>query len=196
MPLAPAETCLFPERLLENPQPGADDAARWWVIHTRPRAEKALARRLLGREVGFFLPLYENRLAGGGRVRSSYLPLFPGYIFFHGDDEDRRLALETNQIAQMLVVPDQKGLFTDLQHIRQLLETRHNLTPEQRLQPGTKVRLIAGAFAGMTGTVIRQGRQLRFVVAVSFLQSGASVDVEGWMIEPLEESFRVGDGRN
>ncbi len=195
MPLAPAETCLFPERLLENPSSGSNEAARWWVIHTRPRAEKALARRLLGREVGFFLPLYENRLSSSGRVRSSYLPLFPGYIFFHGDDEDRRLALETNQIAQMLTVPDQLGLFSDLQRIHQLLETRHNLTPEQRLQPGTKVRIIAGAFAGMTGVVIRQGRQLRFVVAVSFLQSGASVDVESWMIEPLEDSLRVGDAR-
>lgn len=185
MPLAPAETSLFPESLLTSPS--ADASARWWVLHVRPRAEKALARRLVAREVGFFLPLYEHRLTCGGRVRSSFLPLFPGYVFLHGNDEDRRLALETNQIAQTLPVPDQAGLFSDLQRVRQLLETRQNLTPEQRLQPGTPVRVVAGAFAGMTGVVIRQGRQLRFVVAVSFLQSGASVDVESWMIEPLEE---------
>lgn len=193
MPLAPAETCLFPERLLDQTETPADPAARWWVLHTRPRAEKALARRLLGREVGFYLPLYEHRLNYSGRVRSSYLPLFPGYVFLHGNDEDRRLALETNQIAQTLLVPDQTGLWNDLRRIYQLIESRQSLTPEQRLQPGTPVRIVGGAFAGMTGVVIRQGRQLRFLVAVSFLQCGASVDVESWMIEPIEAPLRIGD---
>jgi transcription antitermination factor NusG len=193
MPIAPAETCLFPDNLLDPAVAVADASARWWVLHTRPRAEKAVARQLVGRAVGFYLPLYEHRLTSGGRVRSSYLPLFPGYVFLHGNDEGRRLALETNQIAQTLQVPDQLGLFGDLQRIRQLLETRQKLTPEQRLQPGTPVRIVAGALAGMTGVVIRQGRQLRFVVAVSFLQSGASVDVESWMIEPLNEKLRLED---
>lgn len=193
MPLAPDETCLFPECLLESPQTVTSDSARWWVIHTRPRAEKVLARRLLSLEIGFFLPLYENRLTKSGRVRSSYLPLFPGYVFMYGGDQDRRHTIETNQIAQVLVVPDQRELFSELQRIKLLLDTRLKLTPEQRLQPGTKVRIVAGALAGLTGVVIRQGRQLRFVVAVSFLQSGAAVDVESWMIEPLNESLRVGD---
>ena len=193
MPLAPAEPCVFPEQLLNPSESIANEASRWWVLHTRPRAEKALARRLLGREVGFYLPLYEHRLAYGDRVRSSYLPLFPGYVFLYGSDEDRRLALETNQIAQTLPVPDQAGLWSDLRRLHQLIETRQNLTPEQRLQPGTPVRIVAGAFAGMTGEVIRQGRQLRFLVAVKFLQCGASVDVESWMIEPIEAPLRVGD---
>jgi len=193
MPIVPAEICLFPDRLLDQSPTTVDASARWWVLHTRPRAEKAVARQLLGREVGFYLPLYEHRLTSGGRVRSSFLPLFPGYVFLHGNDEHRRVALETNQIAQTLPVTDQLELFADLQRIRRVLETRQNLTPEQRLQPGTPVRIVAGALAGVTGVVIRQGRQLRFVVAVSFLQSGASIDVESWMIEPLQDSLRLED---
>jgi transcription antitermination factor NusG len=195
MPLVPEETCLYPDNLLDSPTAAADVSARWWVLHTRPRAEKALARNLLGREVGFYLPLFENRLTSGGRVRSSFLPLFPGYVFLHGTDDHRRLALETNQIAQTLPVPDQLGLLGDLQRVRQLIESRQKLTPEQRLQPGTPVRIVNGALTGMTGVVIRQGRQLRFVVAVSFLQSGASVDVESWMIEPLDQSMRIEDAK-
>jgi transcription antitermination factor NusG len=193
MPLLAAEPCLFPECLLDPSTAEHAGASRWWVMHTKPRAEKALARRLLGRELGFFLPLYEHRLAYAGRVRTSHLPLFPGYVFFHGDEEDRRLALETQQIAQSLSVTDQAGLFNDLRRIYQLLEARQNLTPEARLQPGTPVRIVAGSFAGLTGTVIRRGRRLRFVVAISFLQSGASVDVEDWMIEPIESPLRLGD---
>lgn len=184
MPLAPCETSLFPERLLDD---GPRDAsARWWVLHTRPRMEKTLARQLLGREVAFFLPTYEHRLTSGGKVRSSFPVLFPGYVFLHGSDEDRRLALETNHIVQTLAVPDQAGLIADLRRLRQLLETRQNLTPEERLSPGTPVRIIAGAMADLTGVVARRGRQLRFIVAVNFLGAGASVDVEEWMIEPID----------
>lgn len=189
MPLVSVETCLYPERLLDESAGAVDASARWWVLHTRPRTEKALTRRLLGREVGFYLPLYEHRLNYGNRVRSSTLPLFPGYVFLHGDDESRRLALETGQIVQTLDVPDQTSLWNDLRRIQRLIDSRQSLTPEQRLAPGTPVRIVAGSFAGMTGTVVRQGRQLRFVVAVSFLQSGASVDIESWMIEPLDQHF-------
>lgn len=185
MPLAPCETTLFPERLLDDPP--RDSSARWWVLHTKPRMEKSLARRLLGREAAFYLPTYEHRLTSGGKVRSSFPVLFPGYLFFHGGDEDRRLALETNLIVRTLDVPDQSGLLADLQRLRQLLATRQNLTPEERLAPGTPVRITAGAMAGLAGVVIRRGRQLRFVVSVRFLGAGASVDVEEWMIEPMTE---------
>ena len=89
MPLAPAETCLFPDNLLDPAVAVADASARWWVLHTRPRAEKAVARQLVGREVGFYLPLYEHRLTSGGRVRSSYLPLFPGYVFVRIEEQNK-----------------------------------------------------------------------------------------------------------
>ena len=46
MPLLPPETTLFPPDLLARPV-GPDCESRWWVIHTRPRAEKSLARKLV-----------------------------------------------------------------------------------------------------------------------------------------------------
>ena len=50
MPLLPPETTLYPSDLLARPaDPGAE--ARWWVIHTRPRAEKNLARKLLAGDI-------------------------------------------------------------------------------------------------------------------------------------------------
>jgi hypothetical protein len=44
MPLLPLEPYLYPVDLLAQ----ADfEEGLWWVVHTRPRAEKALARRLV-----------------------------------------------------------------------------------------------------------------------------------------------------
>ena len=187
MPLAPLETCLFPETLLAVPPEAS--AARWWVLHTRPRAEKMLARKLLSRQVGFFLPLYEHRLGSGGRVRSSFLPLFPSYLFLFGTEEARGLAMATDLVAAALDVADQPRLFDDLAGVHRMLETRRQVTPESRLRPGAPVRIIAGPLAGLTGIVERRGRQLHFIVAIRFFSQGVSTEIESWMLEPTNDAI-------
>src|SRR5438309_348634 len=107
MPLLPAEPFVCPDDLLSADRAPADPADRWWVLHTRPRAEKALARHLFGDRTPFFLPLYAQRRRAGDRVRESHLPLFPGYLFLFGGDDARLSALKSNQVATTLPVVDQ-----------------------------------------------------------------------------------------
>jgi transcription antitermination factor NusG len=59
------------------------------------------------------------------------------------------------------------------------------LLPEERLQPGTPVELVAGALTGLRGKVIRRGKQLRLVVEVELLQRGVSVEIESQQVQPL-----------
>src|SRR5262249_33116911 len=81
-------------------------ASRWWVLHTRPRAEKTLARKCLGRGTPFFLPVYQKEWRSRGRLLRSNLPLFPGYLFLRGTAEDRLHALETHLIVPTLPADD------------------------------------------------------------------------------------------
>src|SRR5947209_9381129 len=159
MPLLSLEPFIHPEQLLDQPAgvPGDD---RWWVLHARPRAEKTLSRRLLDRDVPFFLPLYERHWRNRGRQFRSYLPLFPGYVFLHGDERLRTTALETNLVAQVLPVEDQRRLHADLLRVYRLISTGAPVTPEDRLGPGDPVEIIAGPFAGLEGKVLRRGTQL------------------------------------
>lgn len=188
MPLLPLEPFLHPQTLLaddDQAEPAGDDL-RWWVLHTRPRAEKSLARRLLDRDIPFFLPLYERHWRGRGRMLHSYLPLFPGYLFLFGDYQTRLHSLETNLVAQCLPVGDQDQLSTDLRRIHGLMKTGEALAPEARLLPGTSVEIVKGPLAGLQGTILRRDRRLRLVVSVQFLQRGASVEIESWMIRSVE----------
>jgi transcriptional antiterminator RfaH len=59
------------------------------------------------------------------------------------------------------------------------------LTHEVGFKPGARIEIISGPLAGMEGTILRQGKQLKFYVAVHFLQQGVSAEVESWMIRPL-----------
>src|SRR5262245_4742909 len=163
MPLLPLEPYLFPADLFEQPARAPDDPERWWVLHSRPRAEKTLARQLLARSLPFFLPLYHRQWVSRGRRQSSYLPLFTSYVFLRGDDATRVTALTTNLVAYVLPVADQTRLYADLTRVHRLMQSGSPLAPEDRLEPGTRVEITAGPLAGLEGKILRRGKKLHFL---------------------------------
>jgi transcriptional antiterminator RfaH len=186
MPLLPLEPFLYPDDVLQQPTASEDDGGQWWVLHSRPRAEKTLARRLLEGNQPFFLPLYQRKWKSNGRAFQSWLPLFPGYVFMYGDSYGRLKALQTNLIANVLPVLDQEQLQSDLLRVHALIASGMPLLPEERLQPGMAVEITSGALAGLEGKVLRQGKGWKFFVEVKLLQCGVSVEIDASMIRPAE----------
>jgi transcriptional antiterminator RfaH len=184
MPVLSEEISLFPEGLLED---GTlqECGRRWWVVYTKARQEKALARDLLAREIPFYLPQVKKTSIYGGRRVKAWVPLFSGYLFLFGDDEERIQSLTTNRISRTLYVHDLDRLFTDLRQVRQLIAADVPLTVEARLDRGNRVRVRRGPLAGLEGTVLTRRGETRLVVSVDFLQQGASVEIEDFMLEPL-----------
>jgi len=187
MPILPAEPDIFPENLLEQDQPEADSEIRWWALYTLPRREKELMRRLRGVSIPHYCPLVKKRTKSpAGRVRTSYVPLFSAYVFFLGDEEHRYQALQTNCISRCMVVVDADRLVADLKNIKRLIDADAPLTPESRIEPGVRVRIRSGALAGLEGTVVKRRGVERLLVAVEFLQQGASVQLEDFQVEPID----------
>jgi transcriptional antiterminator RfaH len=185
MPFLPLEPFFAPINLFESSFLPDQRGGRWWVLRTRPRAEKALARHLLERGLNFFLPQYQKRSCSNGRSFDSYQPLFPGYMFLHGDTDDRLCTLATNKVAQVIYVEDQTQIFADLSRIHHIITVNATLAPEDRLEPGMPVEIVGGPLKGLTGKIVTRHKKMRFLVEVRFLQQGASVDVESWMIQPV-----------
>src|SRR5947199_1270269 len=111
MPMLPPEPNQYPENLFAGPH--GFGSRVWWVLHTKPRQEKSLARQLHQAAVPFFLPLASRRLWIRSRETVSYAPLFPGYLFLFGNGEARLKALSTNRVATALTVPNQQRLWQD-----------------------------------------------------------------------------------
>jgi transcriptional antiterminator RfaH len=186
MPILPLEPYLYPDDLFSNPAPPVGGPHSWWVLHTRPRAEKSLSRNCLGQRIPFFLPLCERHSRSRGRTLTAHIPLFPGYVFLLANEEARVEALTTNLVVNCLRVADQSELHGDLANVYRLMKAGMPVAPEERLLPGTTVQIVAGPLAGLQGKVVKKGKQFRFVVEVHFLQQGARVDIEGWMLEKNE----------
>jgi transcription antitermination factor NusG len=185
MPILGEETSLFPETLLDDMtcQPSE---RHWWVLYTRARQEKAVSRDLLGFQIPFYLPLVKKTWVSRGRQVSSHIPLFPGYVFLYGSDQERIRGLTTNRISRVLTIDDPACLLHDLRQLRQLIASRAPLTVESRLVPGNHVRVRHGPLAGLEGTVLTRRGETRLLVRVDFIQQGASVEVDDFLLEPID----------
>jgi len=185
MPTLHREPSILPDNLLAADWQPVEADGLWWVIHTSPRSEKALARQLFRHGIPFYLPLYEKSARRQRRLVKSYLPLFPGYVFIVANEPQRSTAFHTNLVVNCLEVRDQDRLRSDLQRIHGLCDSGELVTPERKLQVGTAAEIVSGPLKGYRGTIVRTGTAMRFVIEVDFLQSGASVEVDVTCIRAL-----------
>ena len=186
MPILAQQPDIYPSDLLDQPADPAGSDRAWWAIYTLARREKALMEHLFRAEIPFYSPLVKQKSRSpSGRRLVSWLPLFAGYVFLYGNDEHRYQALKSNCISRTLPVGDSAELVHDLRQIRRLIAADLPLTREARFQPGTRVRVRTGSLAGMEGVVIKRRGQDQLLVAVKFLQQGASVAVEDFLVEAI-----------
>ncbi|MEN8126886.1 MAG: transcription termination/antitermination NusG family protein [Planctomycetota bacterium] len=165
----------------------ADFEGQWWVAHTKSRNEKALACQLVNREVPYFLPMHWKVSKSRGRTIRSLLPLFPGYLFFCGGDDQRLEVLKTNRTANILPVEDQELLVQELLPIETMLKLGKTVLPHDYIQVGQRCRVTAGPLAGTTGMVVQTPKETRLVLQVDMLGQAASVEIASDMVEKLDE---------
>jgi len=189
MPILPVEPEMYPDTLWDGERVGNEDDRRWWCLHTKPRQEKMLARVLRARGVAHYLPkVTQTTRTPGGRKIQSTVPLFPGYLFLHGDDHDRGEAIQGNHLANLLPVWDQDAFERDLRRIHLVLSSGVPITPEPCVVVGDMVRILTGPLRGLIGTVVRRNGRDRLVAVVRFLGSGAAVDLQDWQVERLDDT--------
>ena len=180
---------LYPADLLSRPWSAGDAVelgrGSWWLAHTLPRQEKAVAAALHARDVPFYLPLVTRKSLSRGRTRVARIALFPGYVFICGNDEDRLSVLKTNRVLTVRRAPDGARLQADLRRFWELIAAGAPLLPEARLVTGERVRVKAGPFRDQEGIVIRRNGKTRLLIAINYLQQGASLEVDDCLLESV-----------
>lgn len=161
------------------------ESRRWLTVYTKSRQEKALARDLAKHEIPFYLPVAPfERLSRGRRIKT-FSPLFSGYVFFYGTEEERIKMLGTNRVSRLLPVADGAQLYRDLLNISALVESGAPLTVEQRLEKGRRVRVKYGSLMGLEGTIVQRRGIDRLLVEVNYIQQGVSIQLDHFMVEAL-----------
>jgi len=163
-----------------------DFEGQWWVVHTRSRNEKALAQDLISKDISYFLPMSWKVSRKSRRTTRSLLPLFNGYLFFCGKENERVELLKTNRVANLIEVDNQQKLLDELVQVNQALQSGAPLTPHNYIKKGQRCRVIAGPLMGMEGIVVRSNNAVRLVLQIDMLGQAASVEIDVDMIEVLD----------
>lgn len=169
-------------------------APNWFAVCTLPRHEKRAADILAEREIESFCPLYAETRQWKKRAPVTLeLPLFPTYLFARIRDNERGRLLSVPGVIsivgnrrQALSIPD-----AEIDALRGGLHLRSAL-PEQYIAVGERVRIVAGAMAGVEGVMIRSKNQLRVVISIQVIMRSISVEVNLVDIEPVRSSSDLG----
>jgi hypothetical protein len=175
--LQPADEALSPvDRLV----------GRWWLVHTKSRMEKALAAELERLEVGFYLPLLNTKRRYSGRVFDMILPLFPGYLFLCGDEDDRYETLMTHRAAKVIEVFDQERLKNELRQVYRVTNSQEPVELYPGLRKGRRCRITKGSLQGVEGVVIRRRGLYRIYLGVEVLGQSAELEIDPGLLEIID----------
>jgi len=164
-----------------------DFEGQWWVVHTKSRNEKALANDLTRKNICYFLPMsWKIRRIRGRKIRS-LLPLFGGYMFFCGNENQRLEVLRTNRVTNLIEVKNTEKFLRELTSIEQALLAGADLTPHKYIETGQLCQVIAGPLAGSRGIAIKTMGKTKLILRVEMLGQAASVEIDTDSIEIIDE---------
>ncbi len=185
VPRASADAWLSPTR----PNGGVRSRTtkkRWYVLQTRSRHEKVVARALHAAGVEHYLPLIEQVKYHGHRKRVVSKPMFSTYLFLRGSVDATYFALSTRRVAKVIPVSDQARLVHELSQIRQVVDLGGELDLYEYLTRGRHVRVTAGPFRDIEGIVEDRPRPSRLVLQVEALGRAMSLEIDASILEPVD----------
>lgn len=155
----------------------------WFVLHTKSRQEKAMAGDLAARKVAHFLPLVTKVRTSGSRKVKVQEPLFPGYLFLRGSQDDVYNADRTKRVAHIITVPNQQRLIWELRNLAMALQNKTPLDPYPYLKEGVRVEVTSGPLRGLQGIIESRSSIDRLILSVEILGRAVSVELHGALLD-------------
>jgi len=149
---------------------------RWYLIHSKPGAEREAQLHLQRQQYQTYLPRLAQRVRCQGRFLVRVGALFPRYLFLQLDEGRQCLTpvRSTSGVAsvvrfgaQFATVPD--GIIDRLRAREDPHTGLHSLCLPERLERGARVRVDGGAFSGLEGVFERAEGTDRVVVLLTLL---------------------------
>jgi len=159
---------------------------RWYVLRTRTRQEKVVARELANRDVLHFLPLVKATRYYAGRKALVDLPLFPGYVFLRGCSSDAYSLDRAGRLAQIIEIRDQQQVHAELKNIDYALSREAGLSLFPYLRKGIRVEVRTGPLKGLQGIIEDINRRDRIVLQVETLDQSVSAELDGSLLEVID----------
>lgn len=133
------------------------DSKKWYVLNIKPRNEKAVLSQIEQKNIEAYVPFIEKIRIWSDRKKKIQVPLFSGYVFIHGNEEERIRAI-SNTIGALKYIHYQNRPATvsdrEIELIKSsLLEPDKIKIEETKIRKGDSIMVTHGIFKGMKGYV-------------------------------------------
>lgn len=130
---------------------------KWFVLQTRPRNESVVQRQVQARNIETFLPQIEKIRIWSDRKKKIQEPLFPGYVFVYGNEDERVGAISGTAGALKYVFFEGRPAEVserEIMLIKDSLKEPEKISLEQmKISRGDEIVVTHGVFKGMKGRV-------------------------------------------
>ncbi len=140
----------------------------WYAFVTRPRHEKKVQYYLDQAGIENFLPLHRSLRQWKDRRRWVEAPLFSCYIFAHIAYTRRYDVLQVPSVARLVTFNNEPApvRVEELEAVRRLLGSPHQLAVEDGILPGSRVRITSGPLYGLEGVLTELRGNKWFVIHI------------------------------
>lgn len=155
-------------------------AAEWFALVVKPRFDKAVGRILEAKGYETLVPTYRKYRIYGARSKASEIPLFPGYVCCRFDVRRTLPILSTPGVVRVVGTQRVPMPLSEVE-INALLTAMKAHIPVQPfpfISAGQRVRITAGALAGIEGIVLGPKPKLRIVLSISLLQRSVLLEID------------------
>lgn len=152
----------------------------WYALYTKPRHEFKAEAQLKGCGVEFYLPTVVRIKQWSDRKKKVTEPLFSGYIFVHGSERERLLALEQYAIVRSIFFEGKPAVIPDwqIENLRKMLEKGEDIVVSDNLKIGSRVKIINGPFKDVEGIVYDSPNQERMLaITIDLLRRSVIVKI-------------------
>lgn len=150
----------------------SDSGMRWYVVQTKPRAEKRAVEHLRNQGFDAWTPTFHKTRRHARRVDLVQAPLFPGYAFVALDLASQAWE-PINSTWGVVRLLCQRGRPTPLpgafmDALLEMTDENGSVTlPEKQLSRGQKLRITGGPFQEYIGTLVDLSGHDRVAVLLS-----------------------------
>ena len=158
----------------------------WYVLHVKPRTEKAVNDRLAILRVFHYLPLLRKETKVQRRKVVRFLPVFPGYVFTRLSPEERMTILRTQHIVRTIEVTNPRRMIHQLRQVEHASRLPTDLKLVESFAEGEYVKVVSGPLRGLEGQVKRVGAQTSLVLTVDILGRALEASVAPGDLEKIK----------
>jgi transcription antitermination factor NusG len=129
----------------------------WYVVYTRPRWEKKVARQLEQKEIEIYCPLHRSQRQWSDRKKIVLEPLFTSYVFVRLDEIQQLSVKQTDGVMNFVYWLKKPALIRDeeIDTIKRFLNEYRDVKLEKSsVNVNDQVRVLSGPLMERQGNVL------------------------------------------